>query len=128
MRIIALLTLLGFCKALAPIYQSTTTSSNNHISIAKNAIPSRREFVIGGIVGTLIVQIEPAHARGRATLEQSYDRYSPRILAGGTFYSKDLKKAISKSDWAAIKVRAFFIFRRISIYNFLSQDGANIIT
>jgi len=105
MRTIVLISiiLLGFSQALALIYQTTRTSNNDSFSAAKNPIPSRRQFVTGGIVGTIVGQIKPAHSRGRATLEQSYDRYSPRILAGVKFYSKDLKKAISKSDWASIK-------------------------
>eukprot|EP00591_Stephanopyxis_turris_P005748 CAMPEP_0195512154 /NCGR_PEP_ID=MMETSP0794_2-20130614/4212_1 /TAXON_ID=515487 /ORGANISM="Stephanopyxis turris, Strain CCMP 815" /LENGTH=227 /DNA_ID=CAMNT_0040639877 /DNA_START=196 /DNA_END=879 /DNA_ORIENTATION=+ len=46
---------------------------------------------------------DPASARGRATLEQAYDRYTPRILAGRDFFSKDLRNAIAGSDWKAIK-------------------------
>jgi len=94
---------LGFSNALAPIYHITKTSSHVCFSTAKNAIPSRRDFVAGGIVGTIVGQVKPAHSRGRATLEQSYDRYSPRVLDGGKFYTKELRKAIEKSDWASIK-------------------------
>jgi hypothetical protein len=50
-----------------------------------------------------LLSIEPAEARGRATLEYSCDRYYPRLEAGGVFYANDLKRAIEKSDWAAIK-------------------------
>lgn len=46
---------------------------------------------------------EPAFARGRATLEQSYERYAPRIKAGGEFYSNELKNLIDKNDWSGIK-------------------------
>ena len=45
----------------------------------------------------------PALARGRATLEQSYDRYGPRIRAGGTFYATDLKKLIASADFEGVK-------------------------
>ena len=45
----------------------------------------------------------PASARGRATLEASYDRYSPRIVEGGTYYKTDLRNAIAKSDFEVIK-------------------------
>lgn len=47
--------------------------------------------------------VEPAHARGRSTLDSSYDRYVPRILAGGEFYSKDLRNIIGKSDWVGLR-------------------------
>lgn len=47
--------------------------------------------------------VPPAAARGRATLEQAYDRYTPRILAGGRFYANDLRELISKNDWVGIK-------------------------
>lgn len=57
------------------------------------------------VTGTalLITKPEEAQARGRATLEQSYDRYVPRIEAGGKFYANDLRRAVEKADWAAIK-------------------------
>ena len=44
-----------------------------------------------------------AGARGRATLEQSYDRYAPRISAGGSFYASELKSMVNKGDFASIK-------------------------
>ena len=47
--------------------------------------------------------IQPAYARGRATLEPSYDRYSPRIIDGGKFYKGQLYGAISKGDWKTIE-------------------------
>lgn len=55
------------------------------------------------IIGTTVGTPQPALARGRATLEFSYDRYTPRIIAGGEFYSKDLKNIIGKNDWSALK-------------------------
>ena len=42
-------------------------------------------------------------ARGRATLEYSYERYVPRIQAGADFYKKDLQALVAKSDWKGIK-------------------------
>jgi hypothetical protein len=38
-----------------------------------------------------------------ATLEQAYDRYTPRILAGGAYYKDKLKALISKDDFAGVK-------------------------
>ena len=50
-----------------------------------------------------IIHPEIAEARGRATLEQAFDRYTPRIVAGGEFYTKDLKAILSKGDFAALR-------------------------
>jgi len=51
----------------------------------------------------LVVLPSPALARGRATLEQSYDRYTPRIITGGEFYGGEFRKLVEKSDWKGIK-------------------------
>ena len=58
-------------------------------------------LVVTGVA--VIAPVEPAFARGRATLDQAYDRYTPRILAGGEFYKKDLRVLIQNSDWNGIK-------------------------
>ena len=50
-----------------------------------------------------LVSTPPAGARGFATLDSAYDRYTPRIIAGGQFYAKDLRELIAKNDWAGIK-------------------------
>ena len=69
---------------------------------------SRQEFLSAAVATTaaslVFSPIEPVQARGRATLEFAIDRYYPRLEAGGAFYASDLKKAIEKNDWAAIKV------------------------
>lgn len=111
--ILGSITLLGFSNAFAPLYCATKNPSNVRVSAAKSPIPSRRQFVAGGIVGSIVGQVNPAQSRGRATLEQSYERYSPRLVEGGRFYSKDLRKAIEKSDWAAIKVSYCFSLVRV---------------
>jgi hypothetical protein len=69
---------------------------------------SRKEFlqassILGFTAAVNILTQEPAFARGRATLEKSYQRYAPRITAGGIFYGDDLRKLVEKSDWAGIK-------------------------
>jgi hypothetical protein len=51
----------------------------------------------------MLIPTDPAAARGRATLEQAYDRYSPRILDGGSFYKDKLKSMVAKDDWTGIK-------------------------
>jgi hypothetical protein len=69
---------------------------------------SRKEFlqassILGFTAAVNILTQEPAFARGRATLEKSYQRYAPRITAGGVFYGDDLRKLVEKSDWTGIK-------------------------
>lgn len=68
---------------------------------------NRKEFIASaGIAATGIIFVpsEPAVARGRATLEKSFERYFPRVQAGGEFYSKDLRKLVEQSDWSGIKL------------------------
>jgi len=74
------------------------------LSVVKNTSISRQEFVAASIAGTVLTVLSPpVHARGRATLEQAYDRYSPRIITGGKFYNTELKRAVERADWATIK-------------------------
>jgi hypothetical protein len=70
-----------------------------------SAAISRSDFmtVVVPAIGATTFMPNKADARGRATLEFSYDRYTPRILDGGIFYANDLKKAIANNDWKAIK-------------------------
>lgn len=68
---------------------------------------SRADFLSKVTLTTILSTfstVAPASARGRATLESSYERYSPRISAGGTFFATSLRKAIEKNDWASIKL------------------------
>lgn len=74
-----------------------------------HVVGSRADFlkkssIAAGASLLLIMPIDPALARGRATLEQAYERYSSRIIGGGTFYKTKLKAMIAKEDWAGIKV------------------------
>ena len=67
---------------------------------------SRKDFLSTSasvIAGAVLVNSQPAYARGRATLEQAYDRYTPRIIDGGKFYKGELYGAISKGNWKAIQ-------------------------
>jgi len=81
-----------------------TTSDDNDIVTDT----SRQDFIksvsVTGVAATasLLFQ-EPAFARGRATLEQSYQRYAPRVVAGGQFYNGELRKLIEKGDFEGIK-------------------------
>ena len=84
------------------------SQSDSHTCDVSN-FSTRKSFleqvsVAGIAVGSsLLWNTQPASARGRATLERSYERYSPRIRAGGTFYGTDLRQLVAKSDWAGIK-------------------------
>jgi hypothetical protein len=51
----------------------------------------------------LTMQPNAAQARGRATFELAYRKFTPRIVAGGEFYSTDMKKMIAAADFAGIK-------------------------
>ena len=50
----------------------------------------------------LTTPASPAIARGRASLENAYDRYVPRINEGGKFYKSQLYAALAKGDWKAL--------------------------
>ena len=73
-------------------------------------VDSRAEFlqksssIIAAAASWSLVTVDPAFARGRATLEQAYDRYYERISNGGNFYKTQLKSLIAKDDWAGINV------------------------
>lgn len=51
----------------------------------------------------VLTTASPSYARGRATLDQAYERYTPRIIAGGEFYKKDLRDLVAKNDFEGIK-------------------------
>ena len=66
---------------------------------------TRQDFLVSCVAtaaGCLIMP-DMAWARGRATLEQSYERYVPRIRAGGEFYGKELRQLVGANDWNGIK-------------------------
>lgn len=82
---------------------SGKTAVNQHVvSVGESRSDVLAKFSLA-TTGFLASSILPAQARGRATLDQSYDRYTPRILAGGEFYAQDLRRMIEKSDWDGIK-------------------------
>ena len=87
--------------AVAYVVGAFQVPSNN----CRSAIEATRKDFISEVVvaGTVLVSSQPACARGRATLEQAYDRYTPRIVDGGQFYKKDLYGAIAKGDWRGIE-------------------------
>ena len=72
-------------------------------------VESRSDFlsnvaILAGVSTISVLSLSsPAEARGRATLQQAYDRYTPRIIAGGEFYVSDFRTMIEKNDWAGLK-------------------------
>ena len=100
MRCIDLLFLCGVTAAFSP------PSLYSHHHCAKPVEESRESFVakMGVIAGAAFLPAMPmpAEARGRATLEQTYDRYTPRIITGGRFYGSDLRKLVEKNDWEGL--------------------------
>eukprot|EP00536_Pseudo-nitzschia_multiseries_P000929 jgi/Psemu1/282665/fgenesh1_pg.11_\ len=91
-------------QGVVPLSLSNENNQDNY------HVPSRADFlrtsslVIAAATSLSLMPIDPAFARGRATLEQAYDRYSGRIIDGGNFYKTQMKAMIAKDDWAGIKV------------------------
>lgn len=100
MRLVILFILCGAAAAFSP------PSAYYHDHCTRRVEESRVSFVakIGLMTGTLLLPALPqtAEARGRATLEQTYDRYTPRIIAGGAFFASDLRKLVEKNDWEGL--------------------------
>lgn len=88
----------GFQPTTKPLLSSPVEASRDDFLRASSSA-----VAAAWLTGTLLLPA-PALARGRATLEYSYDRYVPRILAGEQFYGSDFRKLVEKSDWAGIKV------------------------
>jgi hypothetical protein len=82
--------------------KDTSTSS------ADAASSSRKQFlqassILGFTAAVNFLAPEPAFAKGRATLEKSFRRYAPRVVAGGVFYGNELRTLVEKNDWEGIK-------------------------
>ena len=98
---------LGLLAAASVVGAFQVSSSSNYAprSATLTMEATRKDFITTSastIVGSILVSSQPAYARGRATLEQSYDRYVPRILDGGKFYKTELYGAVAKGDWKGI--------------------------
>lgn len=98
---------------------TSTTTTRNKVTQQLTSMTetstetTRHQFIQQGataLVGSAFLTLttttttpQPAVARGRATLDQSYERYTPRIVAGGEFYKNDFRALIAKNDWEGIK-------------------------
>lgn len=103
--------------------KSVLSFSGHHVSHSRGALPvdsidtpkqRKRDFSRANFLSivtkslpllsiTTAVNPQSVSARGFATLKNSYDRYTPRIVSGGEFYKSDLKSIIAKNDWAGLK-------------------------
>lgn len=103
-----LLAVYPLCGAFRASLNGQRRSQWSQLSAIVNSdanVVSRADFVKRVAVATsasLLIQ-QPAFARGRATLDKSYERYTPRIIAGGQFYGSDLRKIVERGDFAALK-------------------------
>lgn len=59
--------------------------------------------LLGGMVVISTGPDDVASARGRATLEVAYRKFTPRIIAGGEFYQKDMKQYVASANFEAIQ-------------------------
>ena len=102
-------------QALSPLNSPTQRPiPTSHFTATPNiARPDFIDILTRGIAGSTVTSIllspSVSSARGRATLEQAYDRYVPRVIAGGEFYKNELKKAIDKNDWSSLKVGLYIL-------------------
>lgn len=93
----------------------TTQQVSGHIKSSSTEVWStRQEFfhdaikittatVLGGLVVTSTGPNDVASARGRATLEVAYRKFTPRIVAGGEFYQKEMKQYVASANFEAIQ-------------------------
>jgi hypothetical protein len=85
-------------ESLSVSVGTTTTTTTT------TAVVSRHTFFTTTLAVAVPMVWSPhvAAARGRATLEQAYDRYAVRIKTGGAFYQNDLKMLVATADWKGI--------------------------
>jgi hypothetical protein len=103
--------LLTSSLSLCAAFQAPFQPSRPVVSLALQTsveISSRQDFfkhvtAASVAVGVSLIRAEPAAARGRATLEKSFERYAPRVRAGGKFYATELRTLVGKNDWVGIK-------------------------
>jgi hypothetical protein len=103
---------LGVGYAFLPSSDSVRTVSfqlgmqvDNNAVVTNSRMDFLKQISVSGAsaAAALIWNSEPAQARGRATLEKSFERYGSRVRTGGEFYKTDLRKLVEKSDWTGIK-------------------------
>lgn len=106
-----LLCLLTSSLSFSAAFHASSRPSREAVSLnlkTSGDVTSRQDFLkqvvaAGVAVGVSSIEVEPASARGRATLEKSFERYAPRVRAGGQFYATELRALVGKNDWTGIK-------------------------
>lgn len=91
--------------AFSPSCPNNSASAATRSTSQLHAHQTRSDFLStasAAAIATAAIS-QPAYARGRATLEQTYERYTPRIIEGGKFYKGQLYPAIAKQDWKSIE-------------------------
>jgi hypothetical protein len=75
--------------------QMKDTNITDAVSSSRNNF-LQDSSILGFTAAVSLLTPEPAYARGRATLEKSYQRYSPRIIAGGVFYGGVMRQLVEQ--------------------------------
>ena len=82
---------------------SLTELQSTRQAFFHDAVKITTATVLGGLVITSTGPNDVASARGRATLEVAYRKFTPRIVAGGEFYQKEMKQFVGSSNFEAIQ-------------------------
>lgn len=102
-RLVSLSLLIGSVSA----FSMQNTAREISTSTSPTTAMSRERFLTAAtsalVAAPILLTPDVAGARGRATLEQAYERYAPRIKTGGDFYQNELKTLVAKSDWKGIQ-------------------------
>lgn len=91
------------------LYQTNPLSRVDFNVLQPSSLSMKREdfvrtFFLCLATTVVVVDSKPALARGRATLEKTYERYAPRVRAGSAFYGTELRSMVAKDDWNGIKL------------------------
>lgn len=88
---------------VVPGEETITTKTTNSVTTTRETFFLQSAIAVASYITAATSIPSPVHARGRATLDQAYDRYTPRIIAGGEFYKKNLRDLVAKNDFEGIK-------------------------
>ena len=88
-----------------------STSTNNDVALLRrrDVLLSSTNVAVSCVAVASLVTMgvaaapEVAHARGRATFEQTYRKFYPRIRDGGVFYNTELKQLVAAADFAGVR-------------------------
>ena len=86
------------------ISSSITALKSTRQEFFQDAVQVTAATLLGGLVLTTTGPNDVASARGRATLEVAYRKFTPRIIAGGEFYQKEMKQYVASANFEAIQI------------------------